>query len=67
MDRLADDLLRAALRVADRFGNDEMLDLRIGKRLVDLIDRPARDAGLVEPFDPISVRMLADDLVQMCV
>ena len=35
MDRLADQLLRTELRVADRLGDPEMLDLRVGESLVD--------------------------------
>jgi hypothetical protein len=46
--------------VADRLGDPEMLDLRVSKGLVDRIDRPAWHAGLVEPLDPISVRVLAN-------
>ena len=65
VDRLADHLLRAELRVSDRPGDPEMLDLRIGEGLVDRIDRPARHAGLVEPLDPISVGMLPDELGEM--
>jgi hypothetical protein len=39
------------------------MDLRIGEGLVHHVDRPARDAGHVEPFDQIGVRVPADDLV----
>src|SRR5689334_19533196 len=48
MDRLADHLLRTEFRVADRLRDPEMLDLWVGKGLVDRIDRPARHAGFVE-------------------
>ena len=65
MDRLADDLLRPELGVVDRPGDAEMLHLRVGEGLVDRVDRAARHADLVQALDPIGVRVLADDLVQM--
>src|ERR1700724_2354598 len=40
MDRLADQLLRTELRVADRLGDPEMLDLRGSKGLVDRLIGP---------------------------
>src|SRR6516162_8500835 len=46
MDRLADDFLRTELGVAYRLGDAEMLDLRVGKGLVDRVDRPARHTDL---------------------
>src|SRR6266851_6373466 len=48
MDRLADDVEGAELRMIDRAADAEMLHLRIGKDLVDRVDRSARYAGLVE-------------------
>src|ERR1700759_3808825 len=62
MDRLTDHLLRTELWMTDRLGDPKMLDLRVGKGLVDRIDRPARDARLVETLDPVSVRVLPNDL-----
>src|SRR6266704_1764415 len=37
----------------DRLRDGEMLDLRIGKDLIDCIDRPARYARAIEQIDPI--------------
>ena len=42
-----------------------MLDLRVGEGLVDSVDRPAWHPRLVQPLDPIGVRVLADEIVQM--
>src|SRR5579875_495213 len=56
IDRLADDADRAELRVVDRPRHCEMLHLRIGKDLVDRIDRPARHADLVQQRDPVGAR-----------
>ena len=51
--------------MGDRLGDPEMLDLRVGKGLLDRVDRTTGHAGLVEPLDPIGVRVLSNDLVQM--
>src|SRR5215510_14225225 len=54
-------LARHAQRPAhllDALRHAEMGDLRIGVDLIDGIDRPARHAGLVEPFDPVSAAAL---------
>src|SRR5262249_47964262 len=56
MDRLADDFLRSELGMAHRLGDTEMLHLRVGKGLVDRIDRSARHTGLSQQLDPISIR-----------
>src|SRR5260370_18169180 len=65
VDWLADHLLGAELWVADRLGDPEMLNLRIGKGLVDRIDRPARPANFIEPLAPIRVWVLPNDLGEM--
>src|SRR5947209_6434445 len=62
IDRLADGLDRAELRVIDRPRHFEVLDLRVGKGLVDRVDRAARDADLVHQFHPIGGRTLFGDL-----
>src|SRR5262245_49000282 len=35
----------------------EMLDLRVGEHLIDRVDRPARNAGRVEPLHPFETRL----------
>src|SRR5215469_5850547 len=40
-----------------------MLDLRIGKHLIDRIDRTAWHAGLIESFDPVGTWTLGGQLV----
>src|SRR5262245_30849878 len=65
VDRLADNLLRTELGMTDRSGDPQMPDLRIGKGLIDRIDRAARYADLAEQFDPIGVRVLPNDLIEM--
>src|SRR6516164_3204726 len=62
MDRLADHPLRSELGVIDWLGDAEMLDLRVGKGLVDRVDWPARHAGLGQQLDPIGAGMPAHDL-----
>ena len=47
VDRLADHFLRAVFRVIDGFGDAEVLHLRVGKHLVDGVDRAARHARFV--------------------
>jgi hypothetical protein len=42
-----------------------MPDPRIGENLFDRVDRTARHAHLVQPLDPIGVRVLADQVGQM--
>src|SRR5215472_2617881 len=64
MDRLTDNPLRSELGVIDWLGDAEMLDLRVGERLVDRVDWPARHAGLGQQLDPIGAGMPAHDLVQ---
>src|ERR1700732_1951726 len=68
VDRLADHFDRPEFRMIDRTGHFEVLDLRVGKGLVDRIDRPARDADLVHQFDQIGGRApfgnFADPLVE---
>src|SRR5271166_2990595 len=63
MDRLADHFLRSELGVVHGLGDAKVLNLRIGKGLVDRIDRPARHTDFGQQVDPISVRMPAHDLV----
>ena len=46
----------------DRPRHFEVLHLRVGKGLVDRIDRPARHADLVHQLDPIGGRALLGDL-----
>src|SRR6516225_9585543 len=42
----------------DRLGDTEMHDLRIGIDLIDRVDRPAGNAGLVEQLDPFRAATL---------
>jgi hypothetical protein len=42
----------------DRLGDPQMLDLGVGEHLVDGIDRPAGDTGLVEALDPVGAGAL---------
>src|SRR6059058_3805664 len=48
MDRLADDLVAADLGMVDGLRHAEMLYLRVFPRLVDRVDRAARDTRPVE-------------------
>src|SRR6516165_2530733 len=56
IDRLPHHLDWAELWMVDRPRHFEMLNLRIGKGLVDRVDRPTRNADLVHQLDPIGAR-----------
>jgi len=65
MDRLADHFLRPKLRVVDGLGNPQMLHLRVGKGLIDCVDRPL-SSGEGLPDQPINRRdrmALFDDVL----
>ena len=57
MDRLADNVERAKLRVIDRAADLQMLNLRVGEDLVDRVDRAARHAGFAQLVDPEFARL----------
>src|SRR5262245_56637029 len=52
-DRRADHVHVAARRMMQRLGDAEMLYLRVGKDLVDLVDRPGRHPLLLEQIEPV--------------
>src|SRR5262245_34016022 len=62
LDRLADHA-----RAADRLGDAEMRDLRVGEHLVDRVDRSARHAGLVEAPDPLRRRLAGEPALDLAV
>ena len=45
-------------RMIHRGGHAQVPDLRIGEDLVDGEDRPARDAGRLQPIDPLGAGLL---------
>src|SRR5579885_2769975 len=59
--RLADQAGGAEQRMLDRLGDAEMLYLRVGKYLVDRVDRAGGHAGAVEPVDPFGAVALPGD------
>src|SRR5688572_29390961 len=67
--RLPDEADRSAILLRRALRDAEMLDLRIVEHLIDVVDRPARHAGLVENLDPLGARLLfgvsADLLVEL--
>src|SRR5258708_30627064 len=52
--RLTDEIESAEHRMLDRLRDAEMLDLRIGKDLVNRVDRSARYASTIENIHPVS-------------
>src|SRR5438128_8860356 len=52
-DRMAENSEVAECPGVDGLGHGQVLDLGIGKRLVDLVNRAAGHAGLVQPLDPL--------------
>src|SRR5581483_11144591 len=65
VDRLADDVEAAELRMVDRAADAEVLNLRVGEDLVDRVDRAAGHAGLVEFVDPELARLRPHDVVEV--
>src|SRR5690606_3713595 len=56
LDSLPDKKLFLPVRFAYGLRNAEMLHLGVGKHLVDCVNGSARDARLVEDFDPFGAR-----------
>ena len=57
-ERLADHVERRLVLLLHALGDAEMLDLRIGEHLVDVVDRAARHAGLVHDLDPFRAALV---------
>jgi hypothetical protein len=51
--------------VADLLDDAEMLDLRIGKGLVDRVDRAARHTGFIEQRDPLGGVAMREQLLDI--
>ena len=62
MDRLPNDFLRPILRVVDRLGDAQVLNLRISEHLVNRINRTARHASLVQELVPVVGGLASHDL-----
>ena len=50
---MADNVHVAALRMMQRLRDAKVGDLWIGEDLVHFVDRPSRDALLLEQFEPV--------------
>src|SRR4051812_46364393 len=62
-ERLADQAELAAVGACRLLRDAEVPDLRVGKHLVDRVNRPARHAGLVDDVDPVGARLRRGALV----
>src|SRR5580693_9014171 len=60
-ERLSDERDAAELWMLDRPCHAQMANLRIFEHLIDRVDGPCGDAGLVQLFDPERARLLFHD------
>ena len=64
-DRVAQHIDLAAVGVGDAPGHRQVLNLRVGERLGDVVDRAARDADGVESGDPLGARGRGESALQL--